>query len=368
MLETGKPSKKKEVSVPRFLLEQLATRDVFGSLTTGEEPAIIKGWSPWFLELGETGSCDWEWESVERMFGLSRGMVDLIARISSLVARKRKLGLPLYENDAQKAERCGCNSGDSTPEMRGRSELRSNRKVRSSGSDSRSRTRVSRQSRSSNSRTRSRSARRNTDNNDVIKEMRRQALQEEARETLAELENFSNQMNFIQLHPRVSVGNHAHRYAMQIHILRNLFEVSTNDERVVRATESILEVCFEGSSTGMVVWLTWPVLIAGMHSTSYEQRASVLALLQSFKTQACWDVESAEAILKEYWRRYDLGHNTLSWMDVMRVGIDLLLKCFSKIFLGYEFGRLVGLKFLLERIVIEEICVRKKKNLCTFIH
>lgn len=168
-------------------------------------------------------------------------------------------------------------------------------------------------------------------------------------------------MNFIQLHPRVSVGNHAHRYAMQIHILRNLFEVSTNDERVVRATESILEVCFEGSSTGMVVWLTWPVLIAGMHSTSYEQRASVLALLQSFKTQACWDVESAEAILKEYWRRYDLGHNTLSWMDVMRVGIDLLLKCFSKIFLGYEFGRLVGLKFLLERIVIEEICVRKKE-------
>ncbi|TIB82299.1 hypothetical protein E3Q06_00326 [Wallemia mellicola] len=326
MLETGKPSKKKEVSVPRFLLEQLATRDVFGSLTTGEEPAIIKGWSPWFLELGETGSCDWEWESVERMFGLSRGMVDLIARISSLVARKRKLGLPLYENDAQKAERCGCNSGDSTPEMRGRSELRSNRKVRSSGSDSRSRTRVSRQSRSSNSRTRSRSARRNTDNNDVIKEMRRQALQEEARETLAELENFSNQMNFIQLHPRVSVGNHAHRYAMQIHILRNLFEVSTNDERVVRATESILEVCFEGSSTGMVVWLTWPVLIAGMHSTSYEQRASVLALLQSFKTQACWDVESAEAILKEYWRRYDLGHNTLSWMDVMRdMNLDVLL-------------------------------------------
>lgn len=55
MLETGKPAKKKEVSVPRFLLEQLATRDVFGSLTTGEEPAIIKGWSPWFLELGETG-------------------------------------------------------------------------------------------------------------------------------------------------------------------------------------------------------------------------------------------------------------------------------------------------------------------------
>lgn len=260
------------------------------------------------------------------MFGLSRGMVDLIARISSLVARKRKLGLPLYENDAQKAERSSCNSGDSTPEIRGRSELRSSRKVRNSGSDSRSRTREARKSRSASSRNRSRSARRHADTNEVVKEMRRQALEEEARETLAELENFSNQMNFVQLHPRVSVGNHAHRYAMQIHILRNLFEVSISDERVVRATESILEVCFEGSSTGMVVWLTWPVLIAGMHSISEEQRSSVLALLQSFKTQACWDVESAEAILKEYWRRSDMGYNQLSWMDVMRdMNLDVLL-------------------------------------------
>ena len=326
MLEIGKPKKKKEVSVPRFLLEQLATRDVFGSLTTGEEPAIIKGWSPWFLQLGESGSCDWEWESVERMFGLSRGMVDLIARISSLVARKRKLGLPLFENGKPNFDN-NFESGSSTPEFRGRSVIRNNSRSNrqsSCDSDSRSRTRINYRSRNSknsnrsNNQSRSRSSKR-SQSNDVLKEIKRQTLEDEARDILKELEAFATQMMFIQLHPRVSIGNHAHRYAMQIHILRNLFNVPIDDVRVRRATESILEVCFEGSSAGMVVWLTWPVLIAGMHSIDNDQRTSVLSLLQSFKTQACWDVESAEAILKEYWRRLDSGHINLSWMDVMRV-------------------------------------------------
>jgi hypothetical protein len=38
---------------------------------------------PWWYSCIETSSRSWEWESVERTFGISRGMVDFIARVSS---------------------------------------------------------------------------------------------------------------------------------------------------------------------------------------------------------------------------------------------------------------------------------------------
>lgn len=37
---------------------------------------------PWWYSCIETSSRSWEWESVERTFGISRGMVDFIARVS----------------------------------------------------------------------------------------------------------------------------------------------------------------------------------------------------------------------------------------------------------------------------------------------
>jgi hypothetical protein len=62
-------------------MEQLAIRDVFGCMTTELAPSILRdAFTPWFFEA-ETWSKGLEWESVERMFGISRGMVDLIARV-----------------------------------------------------------------------------------------------------------------------------------------------------------------------------------------------------------------------------------------------------------------------------------------------
>jgi hypothetical protein len=40
---------------------------------------------PWWYSCIETSSRSWEWESVERTFGISRGMVDFIARVSFFV-------------------------------------------------------------------------------------------------------------------------------------------------------------------------------------------------------------------------------------------------------------------------------------------
>lgn len=70
----------------RFCLEQMAVRDVFGCMTTGKPPTILKSaFMPWFFEAESWSKDAGEWESVERMFGISRGVVDLIARVRTRV-------------------------------------------------------------------------------------------------------------------------------------------------------------------------------------------------------------------------------------------------------------------------------------------
>lgn len=58
------------MSVRRFILEQLAIRDVFGTMITEKTPNILNTpFSPWFFEVESWSKSDDEWESVERMFG-----------------------------------------------------------------------------------------------------------------------------------------------------------------------------------------------------------------------------------------------------------------------------------------------------------
>lgn len=70
-------------SIKRFLLEQFAIRDVIGCMTTGRAPSLLRdAFTPWFFEADAWSRSAVEWESVERMFGISRGMVDVMARVS----------------------------------------------------------------------------------------------------------------------------------------------------------------------------------------------------------------------------------------------------------------------------------------------
>ncbi|WWC67750.1 uncharacterized protein I206_101662 [Kwoniella pini CBS 10737] len=79
----------------RYLLENLATHDVFASFITGKEPSMLGNYDSWWFDSVETSQTRWEWESVERSFGISRAMVDLVARIAVLDSQKRRLGLSL---------------------------------------------------------------------------------------------------------------------------------------------------------------------------------------------------------------------------------------------------------------------------------
>lgn len=75
---------KDDYSVTRFVLEQLAVRDVVACMTTGRRPSVLKhGAGDWFLEIEKWSRRGIEWESSERMFGLSRSMVMVMARVSS---------------------------------------------------------------------------------------------------------------------------------------------------------------------------------------------------------------------------------------------------------------------------------------------
>jgi hypothetical protein len=78
-------SPRDHLSPSRFVLEQLAVRDVFGCMTTELAPSILRdAFTPWFFEAETWSRTENEWESIERMFGMSRGMVDLIARVGEV--------------------------------------------------------------------------------------------------------------------------------------------------------------------------------------------------------------------------------------------------------------------------------------------
>jgi len=70
------------MSLRRFVIEQLATRDVFGCMTTDCAPSILtEAFTPLFFEAEKWSRKEREWESIESMFGISRRLVEIIARV-----------------------------------------------------------------------------------------------------------------------------------------------------------------------------------------------------------------------------------------------------------------------------------------------
>ena len=74
------------MSLRRFVIEQLATRDVFGCMTTDCAPSILTDdFTPLFFDAERWSRREQEWESVESMFGISRRLVEIIARVSEIL-------------------------------------------------------------------------------------------------------------------------------------------------------------------------------------------------------------------------------------------------------------------------------------------
>lgn len=72
-----------KMSLRRFCIEQLATREVFGCMSTDQAPRILTpDFERWYLEMEHWSSKEKEWESIDKMFGISRHTVTIIAKVS----------------------------------------------------------------------------------------------------------------------------------------------------------------------------------------------------------------------------------------------------------------------------------------------
>lgn len=261
----------------RFLMEQLATRDVFGCLTTGVAPTFLNtGFSPWWFEVEGWSAADDEWESVERMFGISRAMVDLMARVCTVVAKKRLHSFHLRE----------------TPILPSGSAQIVQDVIRVGHS------------------------------HDSIEDEEHATLEVIANDLLEEIEVWKSTSHFRRAHPRVQYGNHAHLHAMKIHLLKNGFDVQ-QEERIHEASRTILELCTETVAMfGRVVWMTWPVLMAGLHLPAHEiqHRQTIRNLLLEFAPHAFFDNKLAISLLQEYWSKVDDGVSADWWSLTRELG------------------------------------------------
>jgi hypothetical protein len=94
----------------------------------------------------------------------------------------------------------------------------------------------------------------------------RAELEEQANGLLAELKIWDNACNFTPFHPRTQYGNIAYRHATKIRLLRIAFGVPSSDSRIDSAARAIIELAKEMlAQYGRIVWLTWPLVIAGFH-------------------------------------------------------------------------------------------------------
>ncbi|KZT52098.1 hypothetical protein CALCODRAFT_502684 [Calocera cornea HHB12733] len=254
-----------KVSPARLLLEILAVYDTFGSLTTGEPPTILApGSEDWWFD-GDKSS--YHLFSVEKVFGMSRAMIELVARVSCLAARANKHRRKIVE--LEEAE-----DGRSPQEQ---------------------------------------------------EEYERQAIESEAMALYEEAKTWTNAALKHRLHPRVEYGNTAHRQAMQVILLRDVLRVDRKDPRVQEAVQSILKICTDSAKRlGMGVDLTWPVIVAGCQ-VEKEDRDKVLKAFESFREQCCFDIDTAERIVREVWKRLDANPNDprADWRSVTE---DLDLK------------------------------------------
>ncbi|TXT16085.1 hypothetical protein VHUM_00588 [Vanrija humicola] len=285
-------SPRDHLSISRFVLEQLAIRDVFGCMTTELAPSILRdAFTPWFFEAESWSKSENEWESIERMFGMSRGMCDLIAR------RVREGGYIIHEREPGTSHHNATAQMSSMllklpPRVTARLPQLPQGAIRGPGKDGAY----------------------HTDFTGSLEPKvmanglhDRAELEEQANALLAELKVWDNACNFTPFHPRTQYGNIAYRHATKIRLLRIVFRVPSTDPRIDSAARAIIELAKEMLATyGRITWLTWPLVIAGFHIPKGDPaRQSTIELLSEFGPHACFDNRAARQMMETFWRYHD---------------------------------------------------------------
>lgn len=269
---------KDQLSIRRFVLEQLAVRDVLGCMAEiagSGEPMLLKAgrdraFAGAFFDAAAWSATDEEWESVERGFGVSRTLVDLIAKTSTLVAHVRggQAESPTAERPGSRGSAAGAGAGVGS----GVAERPDGAKDGAQGGGG-----------------------------------GEESLEAEADSLMAELKVWDESAKFSPWHQRTAYGNAAHRHALTIRLIRDVFNCPASDRRVQAAAKAVLELAVEAVSTfGSVVWLAWPVVLAGCQLARTDPaREVVMNLLGNTSRRACFDLDAARELVVAHWRRCD---------------------------------------------------------------
>lgn len=226
----------------RFVLEQLATSDVFSTFTTGDEPTLLGHSAPWWLEHDRSASTEWQWDAYEHVFGVSRGMAELVAKCRVIVNRKARV----LEAVATKTGVLGSSLSDA-------GEI------------------------------------------DADMAAIAEAIDCEALKLIEQLGLWSMSQQGVPQHTRVLLGDSAYRYAMVIMLLHEVLGVEDTDGRVQEAVCSVLELCAEISMEPIM--LVWPLLIAGARAKEDNgDRKWVRDLFGVFRKDHCTDLVTAVSL------------------------------------------------------------------------
>jgi len=241
-----KPGLVTGVSRARLLLEIVAVYELFGCLASGQEPTLLSpNVSSWWLSKANSEDSH---SYVEKVFGLSRQLIPLIARITTFVAR-------VIANQSKINE------------------------VSPDGSA--------------------------VDSDEV----------QDARALYHLVENWAQHTDGVP--DRIRVGDRIYQNVIQILLLRDVLQVPVDDTLVQQHCDVVLTLCLECGQSSMGVDLNWPVIIAGSQAFGSD-RTRVLAIFESFRAQCCYEIETAEHIVLQVWKRLDEKLPGADWRSVMR--------------------------------------------------
>ncbi|ORX39793.1 fungal-specific transcription factor domain-domain-containing protein [Kockovaella imperatae] len=115
---------------------------------------------------------------------------------------------------------------------------------------------------------------------------------------------------------RIHVGNRAYALAMRILLLRRVYDVPRHDVSIQSAALEVLRYCTVSTAVlNMPIDLVWPAVIAAC-CLAPEARSWCLTLLEGFKAQCCFDIDTAAKIVMESWTRSDRGDARWDWKEV----------------------------------------------------
>jgi hypothetical protein len=232
-------------------------------------------------------------KSVETLFGLSKGMVHLFSRVVRLLSRVGRLGRFLNEKEVDAY-------GTTVPAEKEKEKEQ-------------------------------------TADNSIAFSV--EALNADAAAVQRDMDSWIASLRSPTLeqadeHERVHSGNAAYAHALRLLLLRQIYGRPRSDPDVQSSAQHALQHCSSSAAAGMGIDLMWPAILGACelgtiskeHSEGHEHRLWVKALLEGFRAQCCFDVDVAQRIVAEVWRRDDKGEKGADWKSVCKdLGLKVLL-------------------------------------------